>query len=116
MIRVTIEQTSTKDIKAFTMTGHANFAEYGSDIVCAGVSAVAFGTLNAVEALTSVHLEVVQGGEGGYLHCQVPKHVSAEKMADVQLLLKGMVVALESIEREYSKYITITFKDQEVEK
>ena len=115
MIRVTIEETSTKDIRSFTMTGHANFAEYGSDIVCAGVSAVAFGTLNAVEALTSVTMDVIQGGEGGYLHCQVPEHLPREKMAQVQLLLKGMVVALESIEREYSEYITITFNSQEVE-
>lgn len=114
MIRVTIEQTPTKDIVSFTMTGHANFAEYGSDIVCAGVSAVAFGALNAVEALTSVHLDVVQGGDGGYLHCQVPNELTEEKMAEVQLLLKGMVVALESIERAYGDYIKITFKQQEV--
>ncbi|MFS8652278.1 MAG: ribosomal-processing cysteine protease Prp [Caldibacillus sp.] len=114
MIRVTIERTPAKEIVSFTMTGHADFAEYGSDIVCAGVSAVAFGALNAVEALTSVHLDVVQGDDGGYLHCQVPSGLTEEKMAEVQLLLKGMVVALESIEREYSDYIKITFKQQEV--
>ncbi len=110
MIRVTIDQNKNGDILSFTVTGHANFAEYGSDIVCAGVSAVTFGALNAVEALTAANLDVVQGGEGGYLHCQVPEHLPTEQMEKVQLLLKGMLVALESIEREYSKYITITFK------
>ncbi|RCK12092.1 50S ribosomal protein L21 [Bacillus licheniformis] len=33
---------SNKDILGFEMSGHANFAEHGQDLVCAGASAVAF--------------------------------------------------------------------------
>ena len=38
-----------KDIETLKVSGHANFANYGKDIVCAGVSAVVTGGINALE-------------------------------------------------------------------
>lgn len=110
MIRVTIKQTKAKEIASFTIEGHANFSEYGSDLVCAGVSAVAFGTLNAIVELTKVVPNVKQGGEGGYLHCTLPKDLPDEVKDKIQLLVKGMIVSLQTIEKDYGKYIQITFK------
>ncbi|WAA11578.1 ribosomal-processing cysteine protease Prp [Fervidibacillus halotolerans] len=110
MITVTVRQKNDKDFASFTVEGHANFAEKGSDIVCAGVSAVTFGAVNAVEALTGTLLNITQGGDGGYLHCEVPKSLPKQTEEKVQLLLKGMLVALQTIERNYSDYIQITFK------
>jgi len=109
MIKVTIYQMSDHKITAFTVEGHANFDKYGSDIVCAGVSAVVIGALNAVESLAGVVTNVEQGGEGGYLHWQVPE-LPKETDDKVQLLIQGMVVALQSIEDSYSDYIKISFK------
>ena len=51
MIKVTINRTESGLIQSFTMSGHADFAEHGQDIVCAGVSAVSFGAVNAIMAL-----------------------------------------------------------------
>ncbi|WP_062355491.1 ribosomal-processing cysteine protease Prp [Bacillus kwashiorkori] len=110
MIKVTIYETETDTIRGFTVEGHANFAKRGSDIVCAGVSAVTFGMLNAIEAIAGLTLEVEQGGEGGYLHWMVPNQLQGETFAKVQLLLQGMLVSLQTIERDYSDYIKITFK------
>lgn len=36
-----------------TVSGHANYAEAGKDIVCAGVSALVQGLIGSVESLTS---------------------------------------------------------------
>ena len=36
-----------------TVSGHADFAEAGKDIVCAGVSALVQGLIGSVESLTS---------------------------------------------------------------
>jgi len=110
MIRVVIKRNPDRWIETITITGHANFAEHGSDLVCAGVSAVAFGSLNAVEALSGINLSVEQGGDGGYLHVQVPKNVSQDNLEKAQLLLEGMIVALETIEASYGDYIKITYK------
>ena len=51
------------------LSGHADFAKKGSDIVCAGASAVSFGTVNAIMSLTDVSLEIEQGKDGGVSSC-----------------------------------------------
>jgi uncharacterized protein len=109
MIRITINRTESGRILSFTMSGHADFAKRGKDIVCAGASAVSFGTVNAIEALTGVVPEIEQGSDG-FLRCVVPDHLSDETQEKVQLLLEAMIVSLETIERDYGKHIKLTFK------
>ncbi|BBW95429.1 ribosomal-processing cysteine protease Prp [Geobacillus icigianus] len=108
MIRVTIEREADGRIRAFTMDGHAEFAERGQDIVCAGASAVSFGTINAIEALVGVSPHVSLSQDGGYLRCELPKLEEAAAAEKVQLLLEAMVVSLKTIERDYGKFIRVT--------
>jgi uncharacterized protein len=108
MIHVQIKQTSDKRISSFKMKGHADFAEKGQDIVCAGASAVSFGSINAIMELTSVEPELQQS-KGGYLECKIPESLPTDIGDKVQLLLQGMVISLQTIERDYGKYIKITF-------
>jgi len=107
MIKVTIDYAPPERIASFTLSGHADFAKKGSDIVCAGVSAVSFGTVNAIMSLTDVNPEIEQGGEGGYLRCVIPEELSEDAHEKVQLLLNGMLISLQTIERDYGKYIKI---------
>lgn len=107
MIRVNIYRKPDGTITSFKMSGHANYADHGQDIVCAGASAVAFGTINAVIALTDVKLNIEQG-ESGFLQCKVPQKVSQEAFDQVQLLLEGMVVSLQTIERDYRQHLKVT--------
>lgn len=107
MIKVTIDYAPQERIVSFTLSGHSDFAKKGSDIVCAGVSAVSFGTVNAIMSLTDVNPEIEQGGEGGYLRCVIPEELSEDTQEKVQLLLNGMLISLQTIERDYGKYIKI---------
>ncbi|MBS4176204.1 ribosomal-processing cysteine protease Prp [Lederbergia citrea] len=109
MIRVHIERTFDGKIASFTMEGHAGFAEHGQDIVCAGASAVAFGSVNAIMALTGVDPDIEQS-ESGFLKCSFPDQLSKETSDQVQLLLEAMIVSLQTIERDYKKHIKISFK------
>ncbi|WP_340085020.1 ribosomal-processing cysteine protease Prp [Siminovitchia sp. FSL H7-0308] len=111
MILVEIYKDSKGKIESFTMTGHAEFAEKGADIVCAGASAVAFGSLNAVMALTGVTLNIEQS-ESGYLSCKLPADLPLETSKQVQLLLEGMVISLETIERDYKDYLKVNVKNR----
>ena len=46
---MTINRDANKKVdQSFTMSGHADFAEHGQDLVCAGASAVSFGAINAI--------------------------------------------------------------------
>lgn len=109
MIRIIINRTKSGKIHSFTMNGHANFAEHGEDIVCAGASAVTLGIVNAIETLTGVAPEADQG-ESGYLKCDFPENLSEETDEKVQLLLEAMVLSLQEIEKVAGKHIKITQK------
>ncbi|TFD92407.1 MULTISPECIES: ribosomal-processing cysteine protease Prp [Jeotgalibacillus] len=110
MIRVIVERNSDGMISAFQMDGHADFAEHGKDLVCAGASAVSFGAVNAVFSLTSVEPAIEQGEDGGYLRVEFPQHMDQAEAGKVQLIMESMIVSLETIQQEYGQYIKITFK------
>ncbi|GAA0355043.1 ribosomal-processing cysteine protease Prp [Bacillus horti] len=110
MIELTIERdTETKQIASFILSGHADYAEAGKDIVCAAVSGISFGTVNAIEHLLNIVLDVEMEEEGGFLHCSVPSDMEDALQEKVQLLLEAMIVSIESIAttEEYKSYIRI---------
>jgi uncharacterized protein YsxB (DUF464 family) len=94
-------------IEEFTLSGHAEFAEPGKDLVCAAVSGISFGTINAIETLLNIKLTIKMNEKNGFLHCIAPQKQENAVHEKAQLLLEGMVVSLQSIASEYGKYITI---------
>ena len=110
MIDITINRRESGRIQSFSISGHAFFAEKGNDIVCAGVSAVSIGTINAVHALTGITPKIEQKKDG-FLNCVIPNDLSDETNEKIQLLIEGMVVSLQTIEDQYGQHIKITFKN-----
>lgn len=105
MITVSIFRKK-KQIKAFELSGHAESGPYGFDLVCAAVSAVSFGTVNAIDALCKIELEIKQGEEG-YLYVSLPHNITPDSKEKAVLLIEGMVISLQSIEREYNQFVRI---------
>jgi hypothetical protein len=89
------------------MKGHARYDDPGRDIVCAGASAVTFGTLNALEGLLGVVPDIETDEGDGYVKAVLSERIPAERLKDVQLLLESMLVMLRTIEQSYGKYIRI---------
>lgn len=108
MITVTIRREHDQRISSFQVSGHANSGPYGYDLVCAGVSAITFGSINAILALCEKNLSIDQANDkGGYLHVNIPPIHEKKRQANVQLLLEGMIISLQTIERDYGKHIQI---------
>ncbi|MFC5469448.1 ribosomal-processing cysteine protease Prp [Cohnella suwonensis] len=105
MIKVTIVRDDRKAIIRFTVSGHAFYNDPGKDIVCAGVTAVTVGAINAIEKLTG--LEPNAYTESGLLEATAPRSEEPARDDQVQLLLEGMVAALETIEDYYGKHVKI---------
>lgn len=105
MINVTVFRNNNH-ISAFELSGHAESGPYGYDLVCAGVSAVAFGAVNSIHALFELDLKVEQADEGGYLFVSIP-NIDSTVDEKVQILLEGMLISLKTIELEYSQFIKI---------
>ena len=89
-----------KDVKSLTVSGHANYDEYGKDIVCAGVSAIVTGGINALESEID-NIKVIN--EDNKLGVEIIN--SNDK---IQIILNTILVQLQTIENSYKKYIKIT--------
>ena len=53
MTHVTIYRNKENECIGFTVIGHAEYADAGEDIICAGISMLVINTCNAIEALTT---------------------------------------------------------------
>ncbi|MBC2004786.1 ribosomal-processing cysteine protease Prp [Listeria booriae] len=95
-----------EQIVAFEMDGHANFAEQGADLVCAGATSIAFGMVNAISM--KMGIEPVMEEDDGYLYYSVPEDLEGNEV--VQILLEGMEHQLISLAYSYPDYITINSK------
>ena len=87
-----------------TINGHAGYAEYGKDIVCAGVSAIAFALLGWLEhnqeELTEMEELMVEDGQV-YISC-----AGSEKVTTAfQVALMGLV----QIARAHPEYVDIEY-------
>ncbi|MFC7393199.1 ribosomal-processing cysteine protease Prp [Scopulibacillus cellulosilyticus] len=107
MIKVDVRRDQEGYIHTLTIKGHADAGPHGYDLICAGVSAVSFGSLNAIQSLTGLELDIKQGDRGGFLRCDVPLNIDTECQEKVQLLLEGMIVSLRTIEASYGEHIQI---------
>lgn len=105
MITITIVRNVEKAIIRFNVSGHAFYDDPGKDIVCAGVSAVTIGAINAIEKLTGLVPRATS--KSGLLKAETPYSTDHLRNDQVQLLLEGMIVALESIVESYGKHVII---------
>ena len=91
-----------KDVKSLTVSGHANYDQYGKDIVCAGVSAIVTGGINALESEMK-NVEIInKANELGV--------IVVNNNEKIQIILNTILVQLETIENSYEKYIKIRRK------
>lgn len=109
MIRIRVERNQAGLVERVLVTGHANFAEHGMDIVCAGVSAVAVGMVNAMEQLTGVTVHQLDDGEGK-VDCRLPEELPTEKVREqLGLLMEAMVLSLTGIADAYPAFVKMKF-------
>lgn len=98
MIKVTIKETDC--IQEIEIKGHANFSEYGSDIVCASVSSMCITTVNAIIRIDDKALTYEQND--GYLLISINKHSDT-----IDKLIINLIDLLEQLKKNYQKYIEI---------
>lgn len=104
MIKVEVEYKG-KGFHSLLIKGHANTGDYGKDLVCAGVSAVSVGAMNAL-ANPEEDFEIEM--EPGMLSCIAKAGISEHDQAVIETLL----IQLKTIEVSYPKAIDI--KEREI--
>ena len=109
MIQAVFYRDAQDIFRGFRISGHAGYGEYGQDIVCAAVSALALTAVNSIEAFCSDRFTAQE--RDGDLDFRL---VSAGDSGS-QLLLKSLALGVEQIRQEYgSKYIKVRYRMEEV--
>ena len=94
MIKVVVEKNKIE------VSGHANYDEYGKDIVCASVSSIVITSINAC----------IEIDKDSILYEENDNKIKIEiKKEDkiTEKLINNMVFMLESLEKDYPKNIKI---------
>ena len=99
MIKVAF--VSQKDhFVSLTVEGHAHYAKKGEDLVCAGVSAVSIGGLNALENPDAFDIEV----SDALITVKAKTSISNHD----EIVLHTILEQLESIEESYPDNVKVT--------
>ena len=108
MIDVMVYTDDADEYIGFRMKGHADYADYGLDIVCAAVSALVITTVNSIESFCDDSFRNdIQEEKDLFFYEITTRPVSAS----TQLLLKSLVLGLSGIESEYGKkHVKVHFK------
>lgn len=108
MITITIVKNKSSQYTGFKCLGHAGFAKYGEDIVCAAVSVLVINTIHSMETLLDELFHCSQDEDDGRIELQFDRTPSKSAV----LLLDSMVLGLKEIKKQYGKkYIILKFEE-----
>ena len=110
MIKITIRKSSGY-LLGFTYEGHADYADYGQDIVCAGVTAQLMMTYNGLEEVLGIPMSLDMDPDGGYLSFTITTDHAAD-LERARVLMETLKLGLEGIKQQYQENITL--KTEEV--
>lgn len=107
MTNIIIYQTDMGEITGFDCNGHAGYAGYGMDIVCASVSVLVINTINSIETFCRETVaEVATEEAAGFIRYRL----SGDPGDGAKLLLKSLIFGLKEIEKQYgNQYVKLTF-------
>ena len=92
-------------ISGFSVSGHSGYAEAGSDIVCAAISAVVGMVEATINDVCGAKAKVRVKDEDARITLTLP--ASCEEEETIQNVLDGMMLYLINLRDEYSDYIEV---------
>lgn len=94
--------------RSFKCSGHAGFAEYGNDVVCAAVSMLVINTVNAIDELTGCCISLDENdSENGKLAISFPGGTD-EKAG---LLMDAMLLGIKQVAEDHDEYVSLNIED-----
>ena len=97
--------TEDDRITGFSVSGHSGYAEAGSDIVCAAVSAVVSMAEATINDVCGAKAKVRVKEEDARVTLTLP--ASCDEEESVQAVLAGMLLYLCNLRDEYPDYIEV---------
>ena len=98
MVKVKIE-SSNEVITRIVISGHAGYDEKGKDLVCAAVSSIAVGTLNALDELTK-DCELILTDDQVTIIVKKNEH-------DSQMIIQTLIIQIKTLQASHPNYLKI---------
>ena len=92
-------------ISGFSVSGHSGYAEAGSDIVCAAISALVTMAEATINDVCGAKAKVRVKNEDARVTLMLP--TSCDEEDSVQAVLAGMMLTLCSMRDDYPDYIEV---------
>ena len=108
MLRVTFFEDSRSRLSSFSAEGHASFADYGNDVVCAAASAILQAARLGLEVYAMAEPEVAQSS--GRMRIRVNE--AHREDAGVQAILSTAALSIEQIASQFPENITYARKSE----
>ena len=105
MIKVKIFRKTDGNIDKVDVSGHADYDEYGNDIVCSAVSAIVQTAVLGLTRVLKIKIDLLI--EEGILQFKIPKNINNNMYSKVNIILNTMVIGLSEIEKSYDEHIEI---------
>ena len=100
-----------KYIVSVECSEHTGFADYGKDIVCAGVSSITQTAVLGIKELTNQKHKYVVDEKSGYLKLEmIDIDESSADFKNAQVILNTMLLGVKNLQKQYPKYIKLEDK------
>ena len=109
---VTFWKRSDGALIGYSASGHSGYAEAGSDIVCAAISALTQSTLNGLKNVLKAPVMFDQDDDGAFIEASLTPEATEAQIRQAQLLLITLKEGLEAIQREYPRNLRIILKER----
>ncbi|MBR5281056.1 MAG: ribosomal-processing cysteine protease Prp [Clostridia bacterium] len=103
MIEVVVNRNETGLVTAFTVKGHAGYAEEGQDIICAAVSAICYTAVGYFDTKRFDGKDPCYEERDGRMRFRTPDINTQEDLLQAQGVLDAMVIGLQQVEASYGK-------------
>ena len=109
---VTFFRRSDGALTGYRAQGHTGFAEAGSDIVCAAISALTQSTLNGLQNVLKLPVMFDIDDQAALLEARLTPEATEAQARQAQILLQTLLEGLQAIERSYPRNVRIFFEER----
>ncbi|MDD7306345.1 MAG: ribosomal-processing cysteine protease Prp [Peptoniphilaceae bacterium] len=102
MIFVTLKRKNN-NLVGFSIKGHADFAEEGSDIVCSAVSILAYSTVNTLDLYLN-DLDFIDDGN-------VMTLLIENSTEETDVIFKFFETGIQTLLGNYNKYVNLDYEE-----
>ena len=108
MINIRTSRSESGALRGFTVKGHAGYAEAGSDIICAAVSALCYTAAGYFESAGPEEYRCEYEEKDGYMRLELIEIATDDGKTKAEAVLDAWLIGVRQIRHSYGgRYIKI---------